>query len=324
MAGRGAAGMRFAGLRRGDAGQPRAACRSHRAVEGRRRSARSVAHRALCAELDRRRSLEHPARGAAAGLRNRAGAGGFRGFAEPAAASGRRQLRARRHGAEIRSPSAADRVALGRHADRRLCQRAGLSLQSARCDLLRDRRRHPVAGRDPRRRQPAVRFPDRAPQPGRLATAGAAGDVAAMESVARRLTSVVRARSDRLVAACGRRRRSRGIRDRQRRSQSIAERHRLRGHAVADDFRRHLAETPRGLVSPAVRQQPDADVGVRRCNHPVPQRQRRRGPALRLQPKGLPRHEAARHLAARTNATRICARCSGPTTTICPTATGGI
>ena len=40
-------------------------------------------------------------------------------------------------------------------------------------------------------------------------------------------------------------------------------RDRLRRHSVADGFRRHRAEAARSVVPAAVRQQPDADVGVR-------------------------------------------------------------
>ncbi len=75
-----------------------------------------------------------------------------------------RALRARRHGQDLRSAGAADRLALGRHAGRRLHQRARCAIQSAGRDLLLDRRRGRLAGDAARRRRQAVRSPDRAPQ----------------------------------------------------------------------------------------------------------------------------------------------------------------
>ena len=139
-----------------------------------------LAHRPLHPAMAQRRALGRSARRAAAGLCDRARRSGIERAGERPSLSGVGALRARRAGADLRRAGAADVVALGRHADRRLCQRARRAVQSARHDFLRNRRRRAVAGGDPRRRRAAVRFPDRPSQPGRGPAVAAAIDRAAL------------------------------------------------------------------------------------------------------------------------------------------------
>ncbi|MHC2174918.1 hypothetical protein ACVIQW_004305 [Bradyrhizobium diazoefficiens] len=296
MARRVEAGRTAAALRGRDARQPRPARRPYRTAEE-RRCARAIAQRTLRAEMARRGALGHPRRRALARLRHGAvGSGGERAC-ERTAAPGERALRARRHGQDLRCAGAADRLALGRDAGRRLCQRARHAIQSAGCDFRLDRRRGDLAGDAARCRRQAVRSPDRASQPERrhAAEGRECRPAVAPDRRGQHPAGCVRHHG---IPAQGRPRRPRRTaRDRARWPASPAQRHRLRRRALADDLRRHRVEAARRLVPAAVRQQPDADVGVRRRDQAVPRRQRCRGPALRLQPCRLPAHEAARDLA---------------------------
>ena len=88
------------------------------------------------------------------------------------------------------------------------------------------------------------------------------------------------------------------IRNRPRGSQSETRRDGVRRHAVADGLGRHGAEAARSLVPPAVRQQSDADVGVR-CRDDASSSASTMRPCstTATAARNLSRHEAAPDLA---------------------------
>ena len=142
------------------------------------------------AEMARRRPLGHSPERAAAGLRYRARRScGERTSQRPSLSRGG-ALRARWRGPDLRYPGAADILALGRHADRRLRQRARTS--STICWMRFSPRTDEgvlslAAIRDFGRA--AVRFPDRPSQSGRVTAAEAAIDRIAVAPAQRRRKS---------------------------------------------------------------------------------------------------------------------------------------
>ena len=234
-------------------------------------------------------------------------------------------LRARRPGADLRCSGAADVVALGRHADRR-----PMSTSAARSTICWTRFSPPPTKACCRWRRFATPAASRSISRSCTSTRArrgcsscrrpncmwrrlsAGGNLLCSPEVIERLLDVIDGGN------------ARPVRNRQRRSQPEARRDRVRRHALADGFRCHRAEAARSLVPAAVRQQSDADVGVRCRDHRFPQRQRRRRAALRLQPRDVPAHEASADLAARRMGNPQPRRCSRSATSIIPAATGGI
>ena len=205
-------------------------------------------------------------------------------------------------GADLRRAGAADRVALGRHADRRLCQRA--RRRNTICSIRSSR---PPTRASCRWRRSAIRAAARSISRSSTSTRAPRGcwEQPATALLWRRLSAggnlLCAPRGDRAAAATS----SAAAMATSSRSTAMtatwAGGDGLRRHAVADGLGRHGAEAARSLVPAAVRQQSDADVGVRCRDDPIPQRQRRRGQPLRLQPRNVPAACSCARSGRRTN-----------------------
>ncbi len=189
------------------------------------------------------------------------------------ALSGDGALRARRPGPDLRRAGAADRVALGRHADRYLCQRARRpynlldTIFSATDEgvlslaAIRDAGGRPFDFQIVHLNQGAARLLKKSSTDLMWRRLSAGGKLLCATEIIERLFDIIGGGNagqfeidseDRCLKSG---------------------RYRVRRHAVADGFGCHGDQTARILVSAVVRQQPDADVGVRRREHRIHRRQ---------------------------------------------------